>query len=71
MKNVLVLGAGQSATYLIRYLLERAEDQGWFVTVGTLLDYLLKVRGHHEITHAQRRSLERRWLIQKLLVGTT
>jgi len=34
MKNVLVLGAGQSATYLIRYLLEQAEEQGWFVTVG-------------------------------------
>ena len=34
MKNVLVLGAGQSATYLIRYLLERAESESWFVTVG-------------------------------------
>ncbi len=34
MRNVLVLGAGQSATYLIRHLLERAGERGWFVTVG-------------------------------------
>ncbi len=34
MKNVLVLGAGQSATFLIRRLLEMAGERGWFVTVG-------------------------------------
>ncbi len=34
MRNLLVLGAGQSATYLIRHLLARAEERGWFVTVG-------------------------------------
>ena len=34
MRNVLVLGAGHSATYLIRHLLERAAERGWFVTVG-------------------------------------
>ena len=34
MRNVLVLGAGQSATYLIRRLLEQAADRDAFVTVG-------------------------------------
>jgi saccharopine dehydrogenase-like NADP-dependent oxidoreductase len=34
MKKILVLGAGQSTPYLIHYLLEEAESQGWFVTVG-------------------------------------
>jgi saccharopine dehydrogenase-like NADP-dependent oxidoreductase len=34
MKNILVLGAGQSAHYMINYLLEQAEKYNWFVTVG-------------------------------------
>ncbi len=34
MENVLVLGAGQSATFLIQQLLERAAERGGFVTVG-------------------------------------
>ena len=34
MRNILVLGAGQSATFLIDRLLVRAVEQGWFVTVG-------------------------------------
>lgn len=34
MKNVLVIGAGQSSPYLIRYLLDNAEAGDWFVTVG-------------------------------------
>ncbi len=34
MKNVLVLGAGQSSPYLIHYLLENAEQYDWFVTVA-------------------------------------
>jgi saccharopine dehydrogenase (NADP+, L-glutamate forming) len=34
MKKVLVLGAGQSAPYLIQHLLTRAEKHDWFVTVG-------------------------------------
>lgn len=36
MKNILVLGAGQSAPYLIRYLLKEAEQHDWFVTVADL-----------------------------------
>lgn len=34
MKNILVLGAGQSAPYMINYLLENSEKYNWFVTVG-------------------------------------
>ncbi len=34
MKKILVLGAGKSATSLIHYLLERAEQEDWQVTVG-------------------------------------
>ena len=48
-----------------------SRKNGWFVPVGVLLDYL---RGRHEpveITAAQRRSLERRWLWQKMMRGTS
>lgn len=34
MKHILVLGAGKSAPYLIRNLLEQAVERDWFVTVG-------------------------------------
>jgi saccharopine dehydrogenase-like NADP-dependent oxidoreductase len=34
MKRILVLGAGQSAPYMISYLLDKAEKNNWFVTVG-------------------------------------
>ncbi len=48
-----------------------AAKNGWFVPVHVLLDYLLKVKGSHEITAVERRRLERRWLWEKLFVGTT
>lgn len=34
MKRILVLGAGQSAPYMISYLLDKSEKHDWFVTVG-------------------------------------
>jgi saccharopine dehydrogenase-like NADP-dependent oxidoreductase len=34
MKHILVLGAGQSAPYMINYLLHNADKYDWFVTVG-------------------------------------
>nr|HPN38366.1 saccharopine dehydrogenase C-terminal domain-containing protein [Melioribacteraceae bacterium] len=34
MKNVLILGAGQSSPYLIDYMLKSAETFDWFVTVA-------------------------------------
>jgi len=36
VKQLLVLGAGQSASYLVGKLLEDAEREDWFVTVGDL-----------------------------------
>ncbi len=49
MRNILVLGAGQSATYLIHRLLDDAKEQDWFVTVGDR-DHELAARvvGGHE-----------------------
>ncbi|MCE5267557.1 MAG: hypothetical protein LLG00_06710 [Planctomycetaceae bacterium] len=54
-----------------KWLMERlAKKGGWFVPVATMLDYLQKVNGQHEITRRQRRRMERKWLWQKLFVGT-
>ena len=48
MKRILVLGAGQSAPYLIHYLLEAAQEHDWFVTVGDLRVDLARQRvGNH------------------------
>ncbi|MEN9399262.1 MAG: hypothetical protein RL632_363, partial [Bacteroidota bacterium] len=33
MKSILILGAGLSASSMIRYLLERAEENSWMVRV--------------------------------------
>jgi hypothetical protein len=44
---------------------------GWFVPVTTLLDHLVAVKGHHDITDHERSRLERRWLVHKMLVGGT
>ncbi len=34
MKNILIIGAGRSATALIKYALEAARENNWFVTVA-------------------------------------
>ena len=48
MENILVLGAGQSATYLIRRLLEQAAEREGFVTVGDRdRDLALRAVGGH------------------------
>ncbi|MDH3600417.1 MAG: hypothetical protein OEU26_12350 [Candidatus Tectomicrobia bacterium] len=55
-------------------LMERlSRMNGWFVPVRNLLDYLLEIRGHHDITDPERRRLERRWLKHKIMGtgGTT
>jgi len=36
MKNILVIGAGFSASSLIKYLLENSDENGWKITVGDL-----------------------------------
>jgi hypothetical protein len=48
-----------------------SRKNGWFVPVGVLLDYLRRGRDSAVITDTQRNSLERRWLWQKLLRGTS
>lgn len=46
-----------------------SRKNGWFVPVSALLDYLSRVQGHHIITPRERRALERRWLLDKILHG--
>ena len=51
-----------------RGLIERiSRMNGWFVPVHTLLDHILKVRGHHNISDCERNTLERKWLIHKII----
>jgi hypothetical protein len=51
-------------------LMERlSRKNGWFVPVGTLLDYIRSQRGDHILTDQERTSLERRWLAHKMRVG--
>ena len=54
-------------------LMERlAKKNGWYVPVGTLLDYLAKQHGGIvTISDGQRNSMERRWLLHKVLIGGT
>ena len=40
MKNILVIGAGRSATTLISYLLDHADENNWFVTVADFSEEL-------------------------------
>ena len=48
MRNILLIGAGRSCTSLIRYLLENAETEDWFLRVGDMDEELAKskVEGH-------------------------
>ena len=48
MKNILVIGAGRSATVLIQYFLNNAEAQNWHLTVGDISAELCekKIGGH-------------------------
>jgi hypothetical protein len=41
------------------------------VPVSTLLDHLRRQRGEVELSGAQRQSIERRWLWEKLFRGTS
>ncbi len=48
MKNILIIGAGRSATALIDYVLEQAKQYNWFVTVADADHELAtrKINGH-------------------------
>ena len=48
MKNILVIGAGRSASALIRYLLENSTKENWHVTVGDVsLDLVKQKTANH------------------------
>ena len=55
-----------------RFLMERlAKKGGWFAPASALLDHLLAVGGSREISDRQRARLERKWLLEKITVGST
>jgi hypothetical protein len=55
-----------------RQLMTRlSRKNGWFVPVSTLLDHLRQDAGCVTLTDQQRRSLERRWLWEKVWRGTS
>jgi hypothetical protein len=54
-----------------RLMTRLSRKNGWFVPVSPLLDHLAAERGRQAITSAQRRSLERRWLWEKMFRGTS
>jgi hypothetical protein len=54
-----------------RLMQRLAKKNGWFVPVATLLDHLGNRNGQHVLTASERRSLEWKWLREKILTGTT
>ena len=48
MKQILVLGAGLSSPTLIKYLLDNAQANDWFVKVGDISEKLAlsRINGH-------------------------
>jgi hypothetical protein len=52
-------------------MLRLSKKNGWFVPAVAVLDHLLQVGGSHDITDAQRRHLEQKWLWHKLRTGHT
>ena len=68
MKKVLVVGAGKSATILIRYLLEEAGKEGWQVTIADLDPRLAEQKcGGHPHGRAMAFSLHDEQLRQSLV----
>ncbi len=52
-------------------MIRLSRKNGWFVPVSTLLDHLRRSRDRIVITDAERQSLERRWLWEKMFRGTS
>ena len=46
-----------------------SKKNGWFARPSLLLDHLLAAKGPCEITDAQRRQMECKWLLEKVFVG--
>ena len=45
MKNILLLGAGQSASTLIQYLLKLSDDRNWQISIGDVNEELANEKG--------------------------
>ena len=54
-----------------RLMLRLARLNGWFVPVTTLLDYLQQNQQTSVISSAELSRMEKRWLVSKLMKGTT
>ena len=53
MRNILVIGSGKSASYLIKYLLDKSESERLYITVGDLsLNNAKKLIGNHPNANA-------------------
>jgi len=53
MRNILVIGSGKSASYLIKYLLDKSESEKLYITVGDLnLSSAKKLIGNHHNANA-------------------
>ena len=48
-----------------------SKREGWFVTVSTLLEFLNEENKKHEINYKERSALEWKWLLDKLILGST
>jgi len=48
-----------------------SRKKGWFAPVSAVLDHVLDTRGPRQITAAERRRLEWKWLLEKVRSGTT
>ncbi|HCQ29976.1 MAG TPA: saccharopine dehydrogenase, partial [Flavobacteriales bacterium] len=44
MRKILLIGAGRSASSLIKYLLENAQQQNWFITIAEKNTELAKAK---------------------------
>ncbi len=62
---------GKINTHFKRLMERLSTKNGWFVPVGTMLDYLRQTNGDHVITTDERRRMEWRWVGYKLRSGTT
>ena len=54
-----------------RQMKRLSEKNGWFVPVSTLLEFLKKENKKQVINSKQRRTLEWKWLFDKLILGST
>lgn len=53
MRKILIIGAGRSASSLIKYLLDKSESENLFVTIGDLSeDLAIKKTGNHKNSRA-------------------